>query len=466
MNSTHEPAAGGTAPDGAPPRPPYPRAGPPAPPPLGPQPWYFTYAALGAVQSGFAPVLLPLLAAPGGNPGITYSVFTLTGLLAPWLGRWSDRRGQQRLLLAGGLGLAAPAFLLLPLVGPAVPGARLLLAALAGFGAIAATTVGTMFILESSPEPEWDTRIGTLQAFISGGQIAGLLAAGLLAAEPVWAFVAAGFLLAGGAALGGRTAPRARPHPPNALRTPDVRRRHAPARPVVGGETAATRRHFHFSGGHALRALWREVRGASDDGLAPFLGLWVLSLSATIAVSVLLAVAMVREYGMPAVLPSLAYAGGLGLSLPLYRVAARWEARRSAAAVLRTGLGLRIVILAVMTAAALAGRIGAAWIVMGAFALMQLTWPLLAVAANTLAVTLNPARRGEGVGLLNAATAAAGTVGVAIGGLITQRAGYGALCAVATAAVAGAAFLAMRRDFAPRPAPAAPAPAPAAPAPP
>ena len=232
----------------------------------------------------------------------------------------------------------------------------------------------------------------------------------------------------------------------------------------MGGETAATRRHFHFSGGAALRALWQEARGASDDGLVPFLVLWVLSLSATIAVSVLLAVAMVREYGMPAVLPSAAYAGGLGLSLPFYRLAARWEARRSAAVVLRTGLGLRIVILAVMTAAALAGRVWAAWVVMAAFAVMQLTWPLLAVAANTLAVTLNPARRGEGVGLLNAATAAAGTVGVAIGGLITQRAGYGALCAVATVAVAGAAYLATRRDFAPRPSPATPTPAPSGPA--
>jgi MFS family permease len=70
-----------------------------------------------------------------------------------------------------------------------------------------------------------------------------------------------------------------------------------------------------------------------------------------------------------------------------------------------------------------------------AFSLVQMVWPLLAVSANALSVELVPAARGESVGLFNAATAVASSLGSAIGGVIFGVYGFSALAASAFVAV-------------------------------
>ncbi len=74
--------------------------------------WMVCYILLGPVQSGMVPaVILPLAARPGPTAGLTYAAFAATGIVAPFVGTWSDRRRKHRLTLACGLGLAGFALL-------------------------------------------------------------------------------------------------------------------------------------------------------------------------------------------------------------------------------------------------------------------------------------------------------------------------------------------------------------------
>jgi len=54
------------------------------------------------------------------------------------------------------------------------------LALLQGVGVASAATVANLFVVEAHPQAEWDERIGWLQTFYGGGQVAGLLLAGIL----------------------------------------------------------------------------------------------------------------------------------------------------------------------------------------------------------------------------------------------------------------------------------------------
>jgi predicted MFS family arabinose efflux permease len=106
------------------------------------------------------------------------------------------------------------------------------------------------------------------------------------------------------------------------------------------------------------------------------------------------------------------------------------------------GFGARLVLLGALAVAAMmhGGWIG--WMVLAGFALIQFVWPLLAVAANSLSVRLAPTARGEAVGLFNAATSLASSIGSATAGLVFGIWGFAGL-AVATFVAVGAAMVLM-----------------------
>ena len=145
------------------------------------EPWYFSYALLGVMLAGLAPILLPLAVSRMGSPaevGLVMAAFNLGGLAAPLWGGLADRYRLHRLLLVGGLLLAAIGMGLFAFSQSA--GAWLALAIIQGVGVAAASTVANLFIVEQHDKSEWDVRIGWLQTFYGAGQVAGLLAAGLL----------------------------------------------------------------------------------------------------------------------------------------------------------------------------------------------------------------------------------------------------------------------------------------------
>lgn len=401
------------------------------------QPWFFAYGLLGLVQNGAAPILLPLSAGNGAKGGLIYAAWASAGLLAPVLGAWADRHGRHLTLVLGGLLLGAAPLAAFPFAQGAAEHA--VLAFLGGLGVIAVSIVGSIFIVGHAPAEQWDEQIGVLQAFVSGGQIAGLLLAGACARLPYVAFGGAAVALLAAWPIAWRFAPR---DPASVLRR-EVR---APA--PVGGEAAAsgTQRLHHAS----LRGIV-SLGWLPQGGLRRFLGVWLLSYTATNAVSVMFPVALTHEFGAAPILPSAAYAAGILLSLPIYRPAGHWEHRAttwgSPRGLLRAGLLSRAAVLLLLGVLAWLHPSWATWPVLAGFAATQVIWPLLAVSSNTLAVTLAPTDRGESVGLLNACTALGATIGGVAGGLIATDLGFGALCGVACACVLAAlATLRTRRS--------------------
>ena len=392
------------------------------------EPLFLAYAWLGLAQSGLAPILMPLAARGATGSGLSYAAFALSGLAAPFLGTWADRTGRHRdLLILGSLG-AAICFAPYYFVGG---GARILLAAGAGLGAMAATTAGNVLAIQGKPEDQWDDRVAQLQSFISGGQVVGLVVAGALART----HLAAGFLCAAaamvfGAGLGVYGAPG---------RLPRAAHQKAAPRPLTGGEAGvpSTTRHHHASARELLAHL-REINPA----LRHFLIIWLLAYTVMNGIAVMFPVVMTRQFRMDPVFPSIAYAVGVGLSLAVYHPASLLAHKRGGATVLMAGFLLRLVLFAAMTVFALLRDSWAGLLVLVAFALTQLVWPLLGVGANVLSVRLGSSAKGESVGLFNAATSLGSSIGSAAGGAIFGWFGFSALTGLGVVAVAGATGLA------------------------
>jgi MFS family permease len=393
--------------------------------------WLVSYGLLGLTQSGLLPILLPLVAPGGGAAGLTYAAFSMPGLLAPIVGTWADRTGRHRDLLIWGTLGSGVLFLLFDAASLPL---RIVLAAVAGLGAMAATTAGNVLAIQGLPETEWDGRVARLQRFISAGQVVGLLAAGLLArSHPGDGFVFAGVALLAACAIAYASAPG---------RSPRDSRDKPDARPMVGGDAgvaAAVHRHGHHVGWQELSAYLKVI----NRNLRRFLIVWLISYPAMNGFATLFPVAMTHEFGMDPILPSGAYAIGVGISLLLYNPVGMATHRIGGGRMLMAGLGARLVLLAALAPLGLSHRGWSGWLILIGFGLIQFVWPLLSVAANSLSVRLAPTARGESVGLFNAATSLAASVGSALAGVIFGMSGFAALTAAVCVAVAVALVLAL-----------------------
>ncbi len=194
-----------------------------------------------------------------------------------------------------------------------------------------------MFIVEVEPESRRDKRVGALQACIGGGQLAGLLIAGVLGLS----HVGDAFLLGGALLLLAMPAALAfAPDPVVKVARPSV----APP-PARGGDAApiGPQRSFH-------RLTWRALPGLAIVDSPGFSRPGWCPYTATNALSVMFAVAMIRDYHTLATLPTTTYAIGVGCGLLLYRVVGGWDARFGPWRVLSAGLGLRALAVAAMVA--------------------------------------------------------------------------------------------------------------------
>jgi predicted MFS family arabinose efflux permease len=389
-----------------------------------PEPWLVSYGLLGLAQAGLMPVLMPLTGPHGSAAGLTFAAFSLSGVFAPILGGWADRTGRHReLLIWGTLGAGA-----LFLLYDAVPAPlRILLAAGAGLGAVAATTAGNVIAIQGMPEGAWESRVALLQRFVSAGQVIGLVTAGLLAhTHPSDGFVFAGVVLLAAGVL--------------ALVSPPRRQRAMlPSQPIKGGDADVSGPYHH---GHHF--CWRELTAylsVINRPMQLFLLIWLISYAAMNGFATLFPVVMVRQFGMYPILPSSAYAIGVAFSLAIYVPVGMMTHRLGGERMLAVGFSARLAVLGLLLVLnLLIVRSAAGWLVLAGFALIQFVWPLIAIAANSLPVRLMPTARGESVGLFNAATSLASAAGSALAGVIYDAGGFSALAATAFVAV-GAALL-------------------------
>lgn len=390
--------------------------------------WLVSYGLLGLTQNGLIPILLPLAARSGSAAGVTYAAFALPGLLAPVVGTWADRSGRHRDLLIWGT--IAAGLLFLPFGIVAAP-LRIAIASGAGLGAMAATTAGNVLAIQGQPEADWDSSVARLQRFISAGQVIGLVAAGLMAGR----HSDGGFLFAGGTlVIAGVVAHISAPG-----RSPRDSRDKPDAMPMVGGDAGAAtaHRHGHHVGWQELSAYLKVI----NKRLRRFLIVWLIAYPAMNGFATLFPVAMTHEFGMNPILPSSAYAIGVGVSLLLYSPVGTATRRIGGGHMLMAGFGARLVLLAVLAPVGLWHGGWSSWLILIGFALIQFVWPMLSVAANSLSVRLAPTARGESVGLFNAATSLASSVGSALAGVIFGIAGFAGMTGAVCVAVAAALVL-------------------------
>jgi MFS family permease len=382
------------------------------------------------VQNGVAPILFPLASHGGTDSGLSYAAFALTGLFAPIFGSWGDRKGRHRDLLIWGSVFAAIAFLPLCLLsdGPAF----ILFAALAGLGITAATTAGNVLAIAGLDENLWNGRIGLLQRVVSTGQVLGLLMAGLMAARHSHiAFALTFAALLGAAALAVAYAPAS-----------TIRAAHAKplARPAMGGEAGAPG--IQQNSHHASFAQLSAFLAVISRPLAQFLLVWFIAYTAMNGIAVLFPVAMTQHYGMPPIMPALAYALGVCASLATYGRVSKWTTSFGPVKILMAGIGLRLVLFALLAAFSLSHASFAGFAILVTFALIQFVWPLLAVGTIAMSVALARQAPGESIGLYNATSSIASSVGPAIAGVIFGLCGFSILSISACFTVAISALLA------------------------
>jgi MFS family permease len=129
------------------------------------------------------PFLLPLMVATTGYDfdGIAYVIgaYNIGLLPAPFLGMLAERHRLFRPVFFGGFIMLSLALAILPEVAKLA--VWIPLALLIGLGVGAIATVAPLFVIDFAPKPEWEPRIGWLQSFNGGGQLAGLLLAGAVA---------------------------------------------------------------------------------------------------------------------------------------------------------------------------------------------------------------------------------------------------------------------------------------------
>jgi hypothetical protein len=198
---------------------------------------------------------------------------------------------------------------------------------------------------------------------------------------------------------------------------------------MVGGDAGVHGPHHH--GRHVS---WQELQAflrVINRPLRQFLIIWLIAYPAMNGFAALFPVAMTREFGMSPILPSSAYAIGVSASLLLYAPVGGATHRLGGARMLMAGLAARLALLGMLAAVDFVHAGWTGWLVLGGFALTQFVWPLLAVGANSLSVRLAPTARGESVGLFNAATSVAASVGSAAAGVILGAAGLAALAMAA-----------------------------------
>ncbi|HUI70620.1 MAG TPA: MFS transporter [Spirochaetia bacterium] len=387
--------------------------------------WYVSYALLGASAAGILPILLPIIvsgSSTASQVGLVMAAFSFGGLTAPLWGKLADARRLHTALLSGGL--AFTAFACAAFMFFSAPFARIVLALFQGIGIAAASTTANLFIVEAHPRSEWDARIGWLQTFYGGGQVAGLLLAGILAqADSLIGLMVAAGLVAVAVFPALLATPRLPEH--TGQQRPALTH---PARHAEWPATSPQRMYHHLTG----RANFRLLSLSGDASFPLFLLGWFLSFAGSAAFFSLFPIVMQHAYGVGPALSSAGFAVSAGLGLLLYAPAGRWSQGKPLR-VLRWGLGARLAAYSAIALLFFVERSLSGFLALGLFLVVVLAWSALSVAGTAVVAEMFSSRasEGEGLGLFNAVTAFAGVAGSVAGGWTAAAWSYGSVPIVA-----------------------------------
>jgi predicted MFS family arabinose efflux permease len=401
-------------------------------------PWYLAYLILGLIHAGMLPFLLPLAIARAGHDldSVAYVIGAYyAGLLpAPLFGVLAERRRLFRPVFFGGFIALSTGLAALPEVsrlGVWVP-----LVLLAGLGVGATATVAPLFVVDFTRKSAWEPRIGWLQSFYGGGQLAGLLLAGVIAAGPL----AYGFWLASAfaafALLVGRIGLPS-----------DDGRREIRLPPLAWGKLMHGFQPGHPLGGllqhshHLHRAAFDHLAFPLGGGFARFLLAWALLNLGVAPFFAYYPLLMKRSYGIAPTSTAFLYALAAAVGIGLFVFSGRVAKQSGSRLVFQTGLALRMAGFAMLGILILIPPSGKVVLATLGFALVMLAWPILSVSGTGLAARLTPIGEGAAMGLLAASSAMATVFGTFLGGPLVEAFGYKIVPLFAVAALAGAEIL-------------------------
>lgn len=380
------------------------------------EPWFLSYALLGASAAGIAPILIPLSIAANGSAvdaGIVVGVFNLGGLTAPLWGGIADHRGLHRLFFLAGLLVAAAGFVAFAFASTLI--AKVALAFVQGAGAASVATVANLFIIEMHPKSEWDERIGWLQSFYGGGQVVGLLLAGILSNLNM----RVGFLVAAGLSLAAILPGRFMKRKNRAASVARPLLKH-PAR-HAGPNAGSPQLFYHHITVQSIRNLFQPFR----PGFGGFILAWFLSFSGAAAFFSLYPVVMKQLYGVHPSISSVGFAAAATIGLFLYAPAGTWSKNHGTMSVLQVALWARILAFLFLVVLGFVVLPMSRLLALACFTVVVGAWSLLSVTGTELTARFSEKDEGEGLGLFNAATAVAGVLGAIVGGWCADAWGYG-----------------------------------------
>ena len=415
--------------------------------------WLYVWG-LGSVALGGASLLVPLYVVTlGGDPfdlGLLAALAAIAGVPAAlFFGRLADQTGKRRVFVLGALVATAVMLAVLPLIQSI--GGVIAANAVIWFSFAAAGLVLTLLVVGGAPTDEWQTRIARLNKFQgwgwAGGLVLGMIWTVLFAQwlDPMAVhqtfFAACALAAISGAAGLAYLLPPESEKPISERMQKRLRRAVLQARrmnirgatfPFTPGRLYWTTRSFRpqqfaerFSA--ALASYFLAVLVFFSGFTAFFAPLPIFLADTGLGSGAIFALYLISSLGSAAFFAS---AGGL--------------AGRYNLSVLQTsGLGLRGLLLP--TVALIGTAIGAT--ILGlvlsgvVFALIGVTWAVIAVTAVTLVTRLAPeAIRGEAIGVYTALTALAGFGGSLLGGWLADI-NYGLAFGVAGALVLVGALL-------------------------
>jgi MFS family permease len=391
--------------------------------------WFVSYALLGAVSSGLIPILLPLMMVhllPHELAAVGYVIgaFNLGALSSPLWGRWADEKKAFRLIFCGGLLLELLAMSLFPMA--ANLGVWLFLALLMGAGSAAVSTCATLLIVDFYPPEQWTSRIGWLQTFNGGGQVAGLLLAGAFAAigYKFGLWMGAGLLLAA-IVMGLIFLPRSSrgSMAPEEAMLPGVNldfeslARFARVELIGGGML----KHFHLLNIAGLKSIPRLL----PTRFGRFLISWFFLFLGVSGFFAYFPIFLKQSFGVRPATTSLTYAVAAGAGIALYNLAGIWAQKSGAQKIYFYGRMLRFSGFVLLLVPLLIHKLpGADLLALLGFAAVVLAWPVLSVTGTELTSELSPISQGAAQGLNNAANAVGTVMGTYLAGWLVHVAGY------------------------------------------
>ncbi len=381
--------------------------------------WYAGYAFQGAVVLGIAPILLPLVvgnASGAALAGVVVAALYMGQLTAPFLGSLTDKFSLHRLVYMAGYVLLALGLALFPLdLGIWF---WMLLAFVQGIGSAASNTVAAMFIVETRPKPEWDSRIGWLQTFYGLGQAIGLGLAALLQSSPQTGLLIAAALMLPGAFFGRKGLPR-----PNEHKKPQ----HLPK----------FRHHLHLQPRMAMSFVTHYERLLPgellkfvrfwENAFGLYIASWFFTMLGTWLIYNLYPLLMKSAYGIQPGPSSALYAVAAVVGVFCYAPSGTLGKKIGDGAVVMIGTLMTLVSVAGMAFFAYVPTTYGAWAAALLFGVTPVAWSPLIVAGTAYAAQLATINEGAALGIFNASTAVASVLAAFGAGLLAEFLGYDAV---------------------------------------